>query len=291
MINVYKQLSPEQYTRLRKNLLSGKGSDRQRKFLYACKSNDDFLEFVRREVDSEGNEEIPVFNEKLTEHEYKDPPGDTEDNLYTLWKTIPPETACRVSFWGEVTLRHIENNNISAYYLAANGGTLSGGEERIDKSLSSQGSAKDIDACVRTILRRMSGLPEARGNRSQYVDCPFGRAWWRSRVSEEVAITSKFPRKKIRELLNLSQTYWESLVTLVVSRNSILGDNKVRHALIWRLAEILETDPKSKLLKLTSLNDFCRLLGVRCAWQELGILDLAEVKKLIQDEILSSTLA
>ena len=287
MINVYKQLDREQYTKLRKSLLDRKGSDRQREFLYACKSNKNFLEFVRGKAGSVGSKELPVFNEKLTEHEYKDPPEDTEDNLYYLWKTIPPEAACRVSFWGEVTLRHIENNNINAYYLAANGGTLSGGEERIDKSLSSQGSVKDIDACVRAILRRMSGLPEARGNRSQYVDCPFGRAWWRSRLCEEVEIASKFPRNKIRKLLNLSQTYWESLVTLVVSRNSILGDNKVRHALIWCLAEILETDPNSKLLKLASLNDFCRSLGVRCAWQELGILDLAEVKELIQNEILS----
>ena len=78
---------------------------------------------------------------------------------------------------------------------------------------------------------------------------------------------------------------------MVVSRNSILGDNKVRYALIWCLAEILEKDPNSKLLSLASLNDFCRSLGVRCAWQELGILDLTDVKRLIHDEILSSTLA
>ncbi len=289
MINVYKQLDREQYSRLRKSLLNRKGSARQREFLNATKSDKDFLEFVRREVDTVGSKEIPVFNEKLTEHEYKDPPEDTEDNLYTSWKKIPPEAACRVSFWGEVTLKQIENEGINAYYLAANGGALSGGKERIDKSLSPQGSEKDIDACVRTVLRRMSGLPEARGNRSQYVDCPFGRAWWRSRLSEEVETASKMPRKKIRKLLHLNQTYWERLVTLVVSRNSILGDNKVRYALIWCLAEILEKDPDSKLLSLASLNDFCRSLGVRCAWQELGILDLTDVKRLIHDEILSST--
>lgn len=291
MSNEYKQLDGEQYSRLRKSLLQKKGSSRQREFLDAARSDKDFLEFARGEVDTTGGKEIPVFNEKLTEHEYKDPPEDTEDNLYDAWRTIPPAAACRVSFWGEATLKQIENERISAAYLAANGGALSGGKERIDKSLSPQGSETDIDNCVRTILRRMSGLPEARGNKSLYVDCPFGRAWWRSRLSGEVETATKMPRKKIHKLLHLSQTYWETLIVLVVSRNAILGDKKVLYALVWLLAEILENDPDSKLLSWASLKDFCRSLGVRCAWQELGILELKDIKKLIHDEILSSTLA
>ena len=35
---------------------------------------------------------------------------------------------------------------------------------------------KTSTACVRTVLRRLGGLPEVRGNRSVYVDCPFARA-------------------------------------------------------------------------------------------------------------------
>ena len=241
---MYKQLNVEEYTKFRKSLLRVKGSKQQREFLYAAQNNDKFVEFVRSSVCTEGNTNIPLISENLSENEYKDSPIDTEVKLYSAWDKITPETACRVSFWGEVTLRHIEEGEsdrlIKAYYLAANGGSLPGGQERIDRSLSDQGSIKEIDTCVRTILRRMSGLPEARGNRTQYVDCPFGRAWWRIRLSNEIAEESLMHVNKIRNLLHLQQAYWEELVTLVVSRNSILGDRKVRDALIWSLAEILE---------------------------------------------------
>ena len=296
---MYKQLNVEEYAKFRKSLLREKGSNQQRDFLYAAQNNDGFVEFVRNSVCTEGNIEIPVISENLSESEYKECPIDTEVKLYTAWEKITPETACRVSFWGEVTLRHIEEGKndrlIKAYYLAANGGALSGGQERIDKSLSNQGSIKEIDSCVRTILRRMSGLPEARGNRTQYVDCPFGRAWWRTRLSNEIADESLIHVDKIRNLLHLQQVYWEELVTLVVSRNSILGDRKVRDALIWNLAEILEKKNKAKdhndedhnyiVLKSTYLRVLCRLLGIRCAWQEMGILELVEIKELIGDEI------
>ena len=283
---MYKHFDKGQYTALRKELLKRKGSVFQQNFIKAALSNEKFIDLVRNRVNSKEGNEIPVLKEQLTENQYKDPPEDTEDMIYDAWKMIPPEYTCSVSFWGEVTLSHIENGCIDAYFLAANGGSLPGGRERIEKSLSSMGSNTDVDSCVRTILRRMSGLPEARGNKTQYVDCPFSRAWWRKYLLEEIVEATNLPSDKFRAILHLSQTYWESLVSLVVSRNSILGSSKVRYALIWVLADILEEDPNSKLLQTSALARLCRLLGVRCAWQELGILELVEIKKLIEEEII-----
>ena len=283
---MYTHLDAGQYTTLRKELLRRRGSGLQQNFIEAALSNRNFIDFVRKRVNSKEGVDIPDLKEKLTENEYKDPPDDTEDMIYDAWKMIPPEYTCNVSFWGEVTLSHIENGCIDAYFLAANGGSLPGGKERIDKSLSSRGDKKEVDACVRTILRRMSGLPEARGNKTQYVDCPFGRAWWRKHLLEEIVEATNMPSDKFRAILHLSQTYWENLVSLVVSRNSILGSAKVRYALIWVLADILAEDPNSKILQTSALARLCRLLGVRCAWQELGIFELVEIKRLIEDEIL-----
>ena len=283
---MYKHFDKGQYTALRKELLKRKGSVFQQNFIEAALSNEKFIDLVRNKVNSKEGNEIPALKEQLTENQYKDPPEDTEDMIYDTWKMIPPEYTCSVSFWGEVTLSHVENGCIDAYFLAANGGSLPGGKERIEKSLSSMGSNTDIDSCVRTILRRMSGLPEARGNKTQYVDCPFGRAWWRKHLLEELVEATNLPSDKFRAILHLSQTYWESLVSLVVSRNSILGSSKVRYALIWVLADILEEDPNSKILQTSALARLCRLLGVRCAWQELGILELVEIKKLIEEEII-----
>jgi len=284
---MYKRLDDTAYTKLRKQLLEKKGSRLQRELLESIRLDDRFLEFVRDKVGEEGTTEVLVLDKILTEHEYKEPPKDTERGMYEAWKDISPETACRVTFWGAVTLLHIENKRIRPSYLAANGGSLSDGLERVDKALSASGSEKDIDSCVRTILRRMSGLPEPRGNSSVYVNCPFGRAWWRGKLTEEVCEKTGASRDSILDLLRWTQDYWETLVRLLVSRNSVLGDSDVRVALIWTLAELLESTKESEILKSKNLRVLCRLLGVRCAWQELGMLDLNEVKALIGKEISS----
>lgn len=291
---MYKRLDDAQYTGFRKTLLKQKGSDLQQEFLKVARSDDQFLDFVRRQVETKGEKEAAVFDERLTEHQYKEPTKDTEQGMYKVWKDVPPETACRVTFWGEVTLRHIEYGLIQSSYLAANGGALSGGLERIDRALSSSGTEKDIDSCVRAILRRMSGLPEARGNVSVYVNCPFGCAWWRERLADEVceiivksSSRSEASRDGILNLLRFGQEYWETLVRLVISRNSVLGDRNVRDVLIWSLSEILKLDKENGVLKSQNLKSLCRLLGIRCAWQELGIFEPAELKSLIDNEISS----
>lgn len=286
-MNKRKCLDDEKYTKLRKKLLAEKGSGLQREFLKAARSDEQFIDFIRngRGVGTQDDEEVSILREKLTEHEYKEPPKDTEHRMYAAWKDIPPETACSVTFWGEVTLRHIEAGRIQSSYLAANEGSLSGGLARIDKAFSSSDSAKEVDACVRTVLRRMSGLPEARGNVSVYVNCPFGRAWWRGRWTEEVCENTGASRHDVVNLLRHGQEYWEKLVRLVISRNSVLGDQQVRDVLIWSLAEILESDKENAILKAKNLEGLCRLLGIRCAWQELGMLEVDELKALIDKEI------
>jgi len=284
---MYKRLDNEQYTKLRRELLKKEGSALQTELLEAVRTDASFLKFMRDRVGTKGEEEASLLHEKLTEHQYKDPTKDTSKAIYKTWKDVPPETACRVTFWGEVTLLHIESKCIRSSYLAANGGSLPGGLERIDKALSSRGSEKEIDSCVRAILRRMSGLPEARGNISVYVNCPFACAWWREQFAEEVCSNTEASRDMILNLLRSGQEYWETLVRLVVSRNSILGDRVVRDALIWSLSVTFKTDKENRVFKAQKLKDLCRLLGVRCAWQELGIFKPIELKVLIDKEILS----
>ena len=286
MVEMFNHLDDAQYTSFRKTLIKEKGSKLQQEFLTAATSDKEFVRFVRENVRTVEGKNIPILVEKLSEHEYKDLPVDTENKLYITWKTITPKLACSVSFWGEATLKQITNGRIHSYYLAANGGALAGGIERIEKSLSSQDKSQ-IDSSVRTIIRRMSGLPEARGNRSQYVDCPFGRAWWRKHLLVELVEATNIQEEKFSKVLRLSQTFWENLVNLMVSRNSILGARNVRYSLIWALADLIEKQPDHEVLQKTStLRNICRLLGVRCAWQELGILELSEIKKLIEKNIL-----
>ena len=295
---MYKRLDDEAYTRLRKSLLKKEAEGWRRDFLASALSNEDFLDFMQDvRTTKAGKEKLDVLG-RLTESEYNNPPDDTERDLYEKWKDVPPETACRVTFWGEVTLNHIERGAIQACYLAA-GTDTARGVDRIRKVLSGNG---DIDSCVRTILRNMSGIPEARGNISVYVNCPFSRAWWRVRLAHEVYEMVKiiFGRKdpnnfeKIVRLLRWKNEGWETIMRWVISRNSVLGDTKTRDLLVWILAEKLSsTEPKTSftLLESVTIRKICRVLGVRCAWQELSMLDVEELRDVIEKDLFLATKA
>ena len=282
---MYKQLDASEYTELQKALKKRKGSHLQKEFITAALSNTRFIDFVRHHAKTEGDKDVPVLPSQVTEDEYKDPPKDTEIKIYNAWKDIPVNSICNASFWAEVTLKHIEAGWISAHFLAANGGSLPGGKQRIERALSQLGNNNDVDACVRTILRRMSGFPVERGNKSVYSDCPLGRALWRRRLLEEMAQATGMDKDKFRKVLVLNPSYWEKLVESVVSRNSILGSVTARYALIWALSDMYEQNKKHKALTQTGLGKIVRLLGVRSAWQELGVLELHEIKSLIEENM------
>ena len=279
----YKEFDDADYTRFRRSLLRAKGSPRQRSFLMAVRSNREFLGFIREDIATNGSRETPLCSERLTENEFKDPPASTETVLYTIWAELRPRLACRTTFWASVTCRHIENEKIDAVYLAANGGTQLGGAERIDRALQGDGAdaAKPIDDCVRTVLRRLSGLPDARGNRTVYVDCPLARAWWRERLVAGISQGDKGRADRVREVARVNQAYWEELVILVVSRNSILGSHEVRDAFILALAGLLAREPNTPLRTAKELRLACRAIGVMQASRELSVLDTAEIHSLL----------
>ena len=97
-------------------------------------------------------------------------------------------------------------------------------------------------------------------------------------MQQERAIRNRI--EKIRRTLRLSIGYWERLVTLIVSKNSVFGSSIVRDAFIIKLSELQVNNPKL-------LNSACKKLGVISASRELGILEFDELLALIH-EVLNS---
>ena len=278
-----RELMDADYTRLRRNLLREKGSDLQREFLKKARDPSQFLAFFS-ELPTVGSLEAGLAPNRMTEGEFKEPPADTERKLYVSWATLTPSVACRSTFWACLTLEHIRQGYIQSVYLAANGGNLSGGAERIDLALNDETSRgpQRIDSCVRTILRRLGGLPEVRGNRSVYVDCPFSRAWWRERMVEQVAQGDEEAAARVRAVIRISQTYWEKLVDRIVFRNSTFGSENIRNAFLRSLAQRLAHDPEPGLRSSAILQRICRRATVYQGSRELSILDDGELDKLMQ---------
>ena len=279
----FTELSDVEYTRFRKALLRlPKGSNTQRGFLEDVRDTDTFLQRMCA-IPTIGSAAAPAIPEPLTESEFKEPPARTERTLYETWSTLPPATACRSTFWAHVTLDHLRQSRIQSSYLAANGGSLRGGLERIDHVLAdtSDRGAQLIDLCVRTVLRRLGGLPEVRGNRSVYVDCPFARAWWRERWVEHAAQGDPQLAKHLRAVVRTSQTYWEKFIDRVVFRNSTFGAENLRSAFLRSLAQFVRDNPETKLLRTDAIQRLCRRATTYQGRQELSILDDEELDALM----------
>ena len=282
MMTAFKELSDSDYTRLRKKLLKEKGSEHQREFLRVVRHTDDFLKLFSA-VPTVGSSEAELLPHPLTESEFKDPPPDAEHMLYSAWSGVSPAVACRSTFWGQVTLEHISNGRIESVYLAANGGNLPGGAERIDFALEDKTTKapQAVDACVRTVLRRLGGLPEVRGNRSVYVDCPFARAWWRERMVEQASNGDEELAAQVRSAIRIHQTYWEKLVDRIVFRNSTFGSINIRNAFVRALAQFIQSNPETELTKTNGLQRLCRRASAYQGNRELSILSDSELNALM----------
>ena len=318
----YEELESSSYTSLRKELIRSKASPQQWAFLKIMQEDSSvFSEWLLERVEVASGTQLKLLPNPLSEDEFKNSPQDTEEQIYHQWAELTPAIACRPSFWGLVTFRNIEAERLEPSYLAANGKTKPDGAGRISELIKSQdppATGKDIDRAVRDALRKLGGLPEPRGHRSVYVDCPLSRAWWRVYIAQRICEeTPEADQDKVLEVLRISQTYWEDLVQLMVSRGSVLGDVKARNALVWALSEkyAAETSSNSAEQEATQedegseetesegesnnegkngkkkfwtgakLKILCSRLGVRSAWQELGVFSLEELKEIMDGEI------
>lgn len=282
----YSAFQDNDYTTLQRNLLRKKGGNLQIEFLEVTRDSDTFISWLEKHVSLEDRgKPFDLWANHLSEGQYKQPPPDVEKELSEKWQSLAPAQASEETFWGHVTLEHIKKGIIEAPYLAANGGSLPGGLERIDWALK-ENQEKTIDTIVRTILRRLSGLYE-RGRRTVYVDCPFARAWWRGYIAKEICKETGADYDKIIETLSGTSSYWESLIVLIVSKNSVMGDSKVRTALIWALSEINRDRYDKLLFQDKGIIKISRQIGIRSAWQELAIFSIKDLKKIMKQEFLS----
>lgn len=274
------------FTALGGRVLGEKGNAFQRELLDAARDRESFVEFMDREVPSVKGEQVAIFDRPLTEQSFKEMTSDQEEAAYRCWQDVPPRVACRVSFWAEVTIEHLKAGVVQeAYWLAANGGRNESGEELIDRALQTKGDsgAQLADRCVRNILRRMSGLPSARGNRSVFVNPSFGRAWWRERLVSRIAARDGSERRAaLSGVVRSSQQYWEDLVRLIVSRGSVLGAVDVQDAFVNALAKYLSANPDSRLWSANALKPLSRRFSNVAASRELGVLEFEEIGEITE---------
>lgn len=282
----YQEFNGREYSKLTKDLIhpSAKGSVLQRDFLRLVRNSAAFIRYFNQEISIDGDTDIVPIANAMSEAEFIDPPWEIENKLFSSYPNLPLRTASKTAFWGRVTFRYIEEGRIESSYLAAIGAkSKRSGLERIDAALeaSEENANKMIDDCVRSALRRLGGLKEARGNRSVYVNCPLSRGWWRERLVNEVASDNTKIKNMVRNSIHINQTYWEEIVNLMVLRKSSFGSNEVIHHFVRILSYELASDPQTSLGRNQELNRACRSLSKIQDSRELSILPKDELETII----------
>ena len=278
----WKQMDDTAWADFRDKYLREKGGTIQENFLKSVRDGDRFID-VMSQIRIVGNRDLGLYPVRLSEAQFKNPPESTEARMYDLWASLSPAVASSTSFWANTTMEHVRSGRIEPSYLASNGVSSQTGIERIDRVLTRSDAKpeKQVDACVRSVIRQLGGLPQ-RGNRSVLTDCPFARAWWRERLLRSAERISGVPKARIGEMLRKSKDHWVRFVSAMVSRNPVFGMSLVQDATAVGLVRLLPQSPDDKFPSARVVQDVCQALCFIGGSRELGVLDFVELRQMTE---------
>ena len=279
-------LDAAEYSRFQKNLIKEKGNQTQKDFLNNLRAGQPFLDQIDA-IPKIGSEKHPVPSWKMaTEKQFAGPPADDEAKIFDHWADLTPSTASQSNFWAQATIDMIRAGCIAPMYLVGEG-KLTEALRGVKKE--QQENEQQIDRCVRTALRRMSGLQHVRANRSVFSDCTLARAWWRERLFRRVAGVTGKSALPLGKMLRRTATHWEKFVDAMVSRSTVFGNEVVQNAFVASLANLVP-DPSdhrkpAQFPNADWIQKACQRVCVIGGSVELPVLEESTVQKIIRDVI------
>ncbi len=294
-----KRYTDEAFRIFQKEAISEKGSDFQELILQNAidKEGKDFVGWLDNKIQEiskvnditiDGDEpQLPNIPTRYTASDFKTPTKEAAENIWHTWEKIHPGILSSSTVWGYITSCLIKQEKIKPYYLMmGNNGANSDGKKEIEKALAAKGEARSsaIDACVRSFLRRFSGLQIVRGTRSVYQDCPIAMTWWQYYIANDAAINigeSGVQKDKQQVIDFLRQpSVWVIFSDKMASQLTVIGDRNIRDGLIVYFLN--ETDEDNRVM---NKDNILKAVGVVCAWRALGALSPKEVSEIIKNDI------
>jgi len=195
--------------------------DEQIKFLKACRGgNEIFLKYLQPFIlKSEAlvGKESAFVDIQLTEREFRNPPEDTQEQIFDSFKDYPSESLSYNGFWGYFIINLIKTNAIQSSYLAANtGNNNQSGLTCLDYALKDPSNDKDlVDSTVRRVLRSMCN-PAPRGKRILFNSFVIGSSFWRWNFANLVSLALG---REIEEVLSILNTEMFNQISELVHAN------------------------------------------------------------------------
>lgn len=239
----------------------------------------------------DGEQEMNLPEEGFTANEFNDLPISTMEEMFSIWSDIEKRDACEPGVWAYINLKMVENKLIDPVFFAGKDGARRIDEALNLKSLEERKTA--IDGCVRHIVRCFAGCPRIRGIRTLYQDCAPARAWRVCRLADDatykLAQNEQVWKETHAAVLSVlhESSVWNNLSERIVSKLTVLGDEKIRNGIVLFLTEEKKDNKKgrSRFLKGGDLKRLFRCIGQMCAWRALGYFESHEISDIIKDEI------
>ena len=187
-------------------------------------------QYLRQELDLEQTSltELPALPRQLAPEEAFHPPIGLEVTLYGAWESvISRQRASYPAFWTICHIRWLEEGLLGDDPDACFSTGVPGKKE------------SSLDNRARDLLRRLGGLPIARGSVSVFSDCPLARAWWKRNLALQAS--QHAPGLTIdaaHQALHRSNQIYEELVRLSVRRITSINHPRTRAAIVAHIASV-----------------------------------------------------
>ena len=228
---------------------------------------------------------LPPDDHAFTTKEISEPPFSTELAHYQRLKDLEPRFAASSAFWTTYQLELVRRDMIKPSYFAARPGGTESGKARLEKARLSyvkRKKVKPLDDCVRTILRQLGGLREARGNVSIFVDCRMARAWWRGYIANHAHQDVGVSLDRAWQILRLASAPWDEMMYYSVKRLTSMNYRTVRSGFIAYLngrdIDEIPSDDRKSITK-----EIMQRIGVLSANRLLGALTAEEIHELLDN--------
>jgi len=269
MIKLPKRIIEKEWMKFGRDLLQRYNSDaleEQIKFLQACRDgNKSFLDYLEPLLSNSNNltgKDSSYVDIRLTEKEFRNPPEDTQEEIFDNFKDYPSETLSYNGFWAYLIINLIRNNAIQSSFLAANtGNNNQSGLTCLDYALNENADELLVDATVRRVLRSMCN-PAPRGARRVFNDFVLGSSFWRWNFASRV---SKSLEKNLELVLNtLSVDMFGQISDALYANDSWLSHKNV-------LSGVVLFREKYDSISVKSFMSYVKRLRYMSAWKAIEI--------------------
>lgn len=254
--------------------------ERQREFKAAVEGGPSVLaSYLREQIGTGAGESIdaPALARTPNASEFRDACLAFEVETFEAWRTLTPQLTSQPLYWTLCYIEWLESGQI---------------DDRLSEALlaQTQGGAPESDPenATRNALRRMGGLPSARGKVSVLSDSCMGRAWWRGFIADEVAEHShgELDASTAHEILHASNQAWETLVGRAVKSLTVINHPAARAAIVCQFKGASRENNKINGRRMDHLvRDAVKALAQYGLTRSLSHVQWSDLRQVVEDAV------